>query len=177
MCDNRSSIGGGDRRLYQSANGNWHGNCMPPNKPDDVVVADSAYGTYTDLALFAFSQRRCPTGNRQSPTAGEPNSGLDSPCFVNIMRASSDFRRGQKLGIGDHKVLWQRPTLRPQSMNSQDNESVTASIEVRSGACIDSTTGVSTQGNHFGHHRALNPFAIPKPNSPTSINCVGKQLR
>jgi len=36
---------------FTTVNGNWHDSCMPPLQPDDVVVADSAYGTYVDLAL------------------------------------------------------------------------------------------------------------------------------
>lgn len=51
LGDNRSSIGGGDSRLYQSVNGKWHGLLYATLQPDDVVVADSAYGTYVDLAL------------------------------------------------------------------------------------------------------------------------------
>ena len=38
---------------------------------------------------------------------------------------------GKKLGIGDHKVLWQRPRQCPQSMSPTDFEALPASIEVR----------------------------------------------
>ena len=74
-------------------------------QPDDVVVADSAYGTYVDLALV-----------------GSMNADA---VFCKHHARHCDFRRGKKLGIGDHKVLWQRPQQRPQSMSSQDNESFT----------------------------------------------------
>ena len=47
------------------------------------------------------------------------------------MRVSVIFAPCKKLSIGDHKVLWQRPTLRPQSMSSQDFEALPESIEVR----------------------------------------------
>lgn len=42
-----------------------------------------------------------------------------------------DFRRGKKLGIGDHKVLWQRPKRGPQSMSLTDFAELPTSIEVR----------------------------------------------
>jgi len=48
--------------------------------------ADSAYGTYVDLALVR---------------------SVNADGVSNIMRVT-DFRRGKKLGIGDHIVQWQR---------------------------------------------------------------------
>ena len=56
---------------------------------------------------------------------------MPMPCFVNIMRVTVIFASCKKLGIGDHKVLWQRPQQCPQSMSSQDFEALPASIEVR----------------------------------------------
>ena len=41
-------------------------------------------------------------------------------CFVNIMRVTVIFASGKKLGIGDHKVLWQRPKRCPQAMELVD---------------------------------------------------------
>jgi len=55
-------------------------------QPEDVVVADSAYGTYVDLVLAA---RRMPS-------------------FVNIMRVTAIFV-GAKVRIGDHIVTWRVP--------------------------------------------------------------------
>jgi len=46
-----SYIGG----VYRSG-GNWHGNSMPLLQPGDIVVADSAYGTYVDLAFSPFGE-------------------------------------------------------------------------------------------------------------------------
>jgi len=60
--------------------GNWHGNSM---QPGDVVVADSAYGTYVDLALV--------------------HSANADAVFRKHHARHCDFRRG-KLGIGDHIV-------------------------------------------------------------------------
>ena len=42
-----------------------------------------------------------------------------------------DFRRGKKLGIGDHIVQWQRPARCPPSMSLSDFEALPESIEVR----------------------------------------------
>ena len=80
-------------------------------QPDDVVVADSAYGTYVDLALV--------------------RSANADAVFRKHHARHCDFRRGKKLGIGDHKVLWQRPQQCPHSMTRADFEALPTSIEVR----------------------------------------------
>jgi len=98
-------------------------------QPDDVVVADSAYGTYVDLALV--------------------RSVNADGVFRKHHARHCDFRRGKKLGIGDHIVQWQRPQC-PQSMSAADFAALPASIEVRS--AFIAPTRVSSQGNHFGHH-------------------------
>lgn len=79
--------------------------------PDDVVVADSAYGTYADLALVKAV-------------------GADG-VFRKHHARHCDFRRGKKLGIGDHRVVWQRPTRCPQSMSQEDFEALPMTLEVR----------------------------------------------
>ncbi len=78
---------------------------------EDIVVADSAYGTYVDLALVH-------------------SSGADA-VFRKHHARHCDFRRGKKLGIGDHIVQWQRPLLCPQSMSRRDFEALPERIEVR----------------------------------------------
>jgi hypothetical protein len=52
-------------------------------------------------------------------------------CFALHHARQCDFRRGKKLGIGDHLVQWQRPQQCPQSMRKADFEALPASIEVR----------------------------------------------
>ena len=42
-----------------------------------------------------------------------------------------DFRKGKKLGIGDHIVQWQRPLQCPQSMRPAEFEALPISLEVR----------------------------------------------
>ena len=47
------------------------------------------------------------------------------------MRVSVISAPGKKLGIGDHKVLWQRPQQCPRSMSPTDFQALPTSIEVR----------------------------------------------
>ncbi len=78
---------------------------------EDVVVADSAYGTYVDLALVQ-------------------SQGADA-VFRKHHARQCDFRCGKKLGIGDHIVQWHRPASCPQAMSLPDFEALPTSIEVR----------------------------------------------
>ena len=78
---------------------------------EDVVVADSAYGTYADLALVLAR-------------------GADA-VFRKHHARRCDFRRGKKLGIGDHRVGWQRPQQCPQSMRPEEFEALPTTLEVR----------------------------------------------
>lgn len=78
---------------------------------EEVVVADSAYGTYVDLALVR-------------------SQGADA-VFRKHHTRQCDFRCGKKLGIGDHIVQWQRPSSCPPSMSTQEFEALPESIEVR----------------------------------------------
>lgn len=78
---------------------------------EDVVVADSAYGTYVDLALVK-------------------SQGADG-VFRKHHARGCDFRRGKRLGIGDHLVQWQRPLACPKSMDKAEFEALPESMEVR----------------------------------------------
>ena len=78
---------------------------------DDVVVADSAYGTYVDLALIR-------------------SNGADA-VFRKHHARHCDFRRGKKLGIGDHIVQWQRPLGCPQALPQEEFAALPESLEVR----------------------------------------------
>jgi len=61
--------------------------------PEDVLLADQAYGNYVDLA---WVQRQ------------EPMLFSQAPC------ASNRFSPGKKLGIGDHQVVWHKPKPCPK---------------------------------------------------------------
>ena len=78
---------------------------------EDVVVADRAYGTYADLALVQMM-------------------GADG-VFRKHHARQCDFRRGEKLGIGDHLVTWQRPKRCPKSMTRQEFETLPTQLTVR----------------------------------------------
>lgn len=78
---------------------------------EEVVVADSAYGAYVDLALVR-------------------SQGADA-VFRKHHARHCDFRRGKKLGIGDHIVQWPRPASCPSSMNLSEFEALPDRIEVR----------------------------------------------
>ncbi|MBE7385105.1 MAG: IS4 family transposase [Leptolyngbya sp. SIO1E4] len=78
---------------------------------DDVVVADSAYGTYADLAWVQAA-------------------GADG-VFRKHHARHCDFRRGKKLGIGDHLVVWQRPSQCPRSMTPEVFATLPMSLAVR----------------------------------------------
>lgn len=80
-------------------------------RPEDVVVADSAYGTYVDVAWVALM-------------------GADA-VFRKHHQRRCDFRRGKKLGIGDHIVRWQRPKQCPKALWTEEFEALAESIEVR----------------------------------------------
>jgi len=80
-------------------------------QPEDVVVADSAYGTYVALALVRAAQA----------------DGV----FRKHHARQCDFRKGKKLGIGDHRVWWQRPPQCPQAMSATEFAGLPISLEVR----------------------------------------------
>ncbi|MEG4347194.1 IS4 family transposase [Microcoleus sp. A003_D6] len=61
--------------------------------PDDVILADQAYGNYVDLVLVK-------------------ERGADAVFRKNHL-SKTDFRRGKKLGIGDRKVVWNKPQQCP----------------------------------------------------------------
>lgn len=91
----------------------------------DVVVADSAYGTYVDLVLVQAEERRCRMSANITPV-----TVIFAPC--------------KKLGIGDHIVSWQRPRQCPQSMHPTDFEALPEMIQVRARSSVDSTTRISS---------------------------------
>lgn len=79
--------------------------------PGDVGLADSAYGTYVDLALVKAQ-------------------GADG-VFRKHHARKVDFRRGQKLGIGDHIVTWQKPERCPKALSDEVFEALPETLQVR----------------------------------------------
>jgi Transposase DDE domain len=79
--------------------------------PGDVALGDRAYGTFTDLALVQAQ-------------------GADG-VFRKHHARHTDFRRGKKLGIGDHAVRWQKPSKSPQQMSEEEFAQLPEFLEVR----------------------------------------------
>lgn len=62
--------------------------------PGDVLVGDSGFGSYAEIAMLLAQE-------------------VDSVFRINNTR-DVDFRRGERLGPGDHLVTWERPAVRPE---------------------------------------------------------------
>jgi hypothetical protein len=83
----------------------------PKLVPGDVVLADRAFGSYVDLVLV----------QRYSADA----------VFRKHQSRKSDFRRGKKLGIGDHIVTWSKPKRCPPGMSHDEFAKLPAQVQVR----------------------------------------------
>ena len=77
----------------------------------DVVLAAQAYGTFVDLALVQ-------------------QQGADG-VFRKHHARQTDFRRGQKLGIGDHIVQWHKPLDCPKHMSEEAFSKLPQVLNVR----------------------------------------------
>ncbi len=93
--------------------------------PDDVVLADRAYGTYVDLALVQ-------------------QKGADG-VFRKHQSRKSDFRRSKRLGKGDQIVTWSRPSRCPNSLAPAEFESLHSTLTVREVKFSISQKGFRTQ--------------------------------
>jgi hypothetical protein len=78
--------------------------------PGDILLADRYYCSYFMVALLLAA-------------------GVDFVTRIHQLRRV-DFRRGQRLGPGDHIVEWKRPQ-KPAWMDQQTYDQVPASIQVR----------------------------------------------
>lgn len=79
--------------------------------PGDVALGDQAYGTFVDLALVQ-------------------KQGADG-VFRKHHARNTDFRRGKKLGIGDHAVRWHKPSNCPEPMSEEEFAQLPDLLEVR----------------------------------------------
>jgi Transposase DDE domain/Insertion element 4 transposase N-terminal len=78
---------------------------------EDVVLADQAYGTFVDLALVLQQEA----------------DGV----FRKHHARHTDFRRGQKLGIGDHVVQWHKPLECPKHLSEEEFSKLPQVLNVR----------------------------------------------
>lgn len=83
----------------------------PKLVPGDVVLADRAFGTYVDLVLVQQYSADAVFRKHQS--------------------RKSDFRRGKKLGIGDHIVTWSKPKRCPPGMSQEEFAELPEQVRVR----------------------------------------------
>lgn len=79
--------------------------------PEDVVVADQAYGSYVDLALIQQQQ-------------------ADGVLRKHHARAT-DFRTGQKHATLDHQVVWHKPRTAPAHMSADEFAAIPNTLNVR----------------------------------------------
>ena len=79
-------------------------------QPGDIVLADRYYCSYFMIALLM-------------------ELGIDFVVRLH-QRRDADFRRGQRLGQGDHLITWKRP-VKPDWMDQETYERMPASIQVR----------------------------------------------
>ena len=79
--------------------------------PDDLMLADRYYCSYTDIAQL--QTRRVAV------------------VFRKHQLRHSDFRRGQRLGPEDHLITWDKPKQRPDWMSDSEWEQVPAQIRLR----------------------------------------------
>ncbi len=79
--------------------------------PGEVLLADRAFGTYVDLVLVQAQQADAVFRKHQS--------------------RKSDFRRGKKLGIGDHIVTWYKPKRCPNGMKAEEFAALPDQVQVR----------------------------------------------
>ena len=79
--------------------------------PGEVLLADRAFGTYVDLVLVQAQQADAVFRKHQS--------------------RKSDFRRGKKLGIGDHILTWYKPKRCPNGMKPEEFAALPDQVQVR----------------------------------------------
>lgn len=79
-------------------------------EPGDILLADRYYGSYWELA---FARQR----------------GADMVCRLH-QRRRTDFRRGRRLGRGDHVVPWSRPP-RPGWMDAATYAAIPTTLAIR----------------------------------------------
>lgn len=77
----------------------------------DVLLTDALLSSWTELMML--KQR-----------------GVDSVTRLNKARRSADFRRGKRLGKGDHVVSWPKP-MKPRTMDKETYDALPNSLSVR----------------------------------------------
>jgi hypothetical protein len=92
--------------------------------PGDVLLADRLMCTWTEMLML--KQR-----------------GIDCVCRFTSHR-TADFRRGKRLGKGDHIVLWPKPT-KPRSIDRETYDALPEFLTIRECRVDVDQTGFRTQ--------------------------------
>jgi hypothetical protein len=79
-------------------------------RPGDVMLADRLMCAWTEMVMLKLR-------------------GVDSVCRLSSHR-TADFRRGRRLGEGDHIVVWPKPP-KPRSIDREAYAALPASLTVR----------------------------------------------
>ena len=79
--------------------------------PNDVAMADQAYGSYIDLALIKQQQADRVLRKHHART--------------------TDFRTGRKNAARDHQVEWHKPKVAPAHMNADEFAAIPETLTVR----------------------------------------------
>ena len=119
--------------------------------PGDVVLTDRLMCTWREL--LTLQQR-----------------GVDSVSQLQAMR-KADFRRGQRLGKGDHIVRWKRPWIR--SLSKQARKALPEYLTVRECRIHIVASWLSQQGDHCRNNATRCPRSLPKRTLGHSIGHVG----
>ncbi len=98
-------------------------------RPGDVLLADRLMCAWTEMILL--KQR-----------------GVDSVTRLSKRRA--DFRRGQRLGQGDHIVKWPKPT-KPRSLDRETYDTLPEFLMIREVRVRVEQPGFSRPDYHRGH--------------------------
>lgn len=78
----------------------------------DVLLTDCLLSTWTEMVLLK-------------------QSGIDCVSRLNKANRSADFRRGKRLGKGDHIVRWPKPGRKPHTIDRQAFNALPEFLEVR----------------------------------------------
>ena len=100
--------------------------------PEDVLLADQAYGSYVDLAWVQ-------------------HQGADA-VFRKHHARQTDFRRGKKLGIGDHQVVWHKPKQCPKHMSESEFVALPAKKDGARSLFTAHSSGISGPDHYRRHH-------------------------
>ena len=97
----------------------------PTLDPDTVVLGDAIFGSYADFWLLG-------------------QNDLDGLFHIHGAR-NTDFRKGQRLGKGDHLAVWTKPKQCPQGLPKEIYDQLPESLTIRELKCAIIRKGFRTK--------------------------------